>query len=774
VTEGHPDKIADQISDAILDAIFRKDIKGRVACETLVTTGLVFVAGEIATSCYIDIPKVIRNTIKDVGYIDPKYEFDYENCGVITSIQEQSGDIAQGVDAGGAGDQGCIKKGTLVKTDKGFLSIQKVKKGDFVVTPYGLKKVLDSKFTGVKEIMKLILTNGMRLECTAEHRILCYRRNGQTYWKKAFDLNHKDFICILKPSGFNNSEYVTSEMEKGQFFTKYNHKIYGPEKVTLDEELAYVMGLVIGDGSVTSKKFMQISFGKDKRNAIMVKKILDKKFPTQWRLIQTNDNMISLKIDSVLVRKHFEKFGVLYNKSPKKVTPEAIFNSPKNVIKSYLRGLFDSDGTIVSNTGRKKENIRIRLGSASYKLLEEVQLFLNEFRIKTNILFNASKGKTVGKNKKYKSNYDSSVLNLVGFESYQNFGEEIGFSYSPKAERLKEYLTATDTKPNNSPSIFLIPHPNKEEMIGEELIGKNLSFSITTLKEKVKKNKQEVYDLEIEEVNIFSANGIFVHNSMFGYATKETPEMMPLPIILAHKLVKQLAKIRKEKVVDYLRPDGKSQVTVEYHDGKPIKVKTIVLSAHHSPTVKNSRLEADMRELVIKKIIPEEYLDEDVKIYVNPTGRFVIGGPKADTGLTGRKIITDTYGGVGSHGGGCFSGKDPTKVDRSASYYARYIAKNIVTAGLAKKCEIQLAYAIGVAEPVSILVNTFNTGVLPEEEIEKIIRENFNLTPRGIIKELNLLRPIYRKTACYGHFGRNDPDFQWENIDKAKLLKKYI
>ncbi len=368
VTEGHPDKIADQISDAVLDEIFKNDPYGRVACETLVTTGLAFVAGEISTTCYVNIPKVVRDTIKKVGYTDAAYGFNYLTCGVITSIQEQSPDIALGVDKGGAGDQGMV----------------------------------------------------------------------------------------------------------------------------------------------------------------------------------------------------------------------------------------------------------------------------------------------------------------------------------------------------------------------------------------------------------------------FGYATDETPEFMPLPIILAHKLVYQLTEIRKNGIVDYLRPDGKSQVTVEYDNGTPQRVDTVIISAQHSSNVKISRLKEDIRELVINKIIPDKFLDKNKppRILVNPTGKFEIGGPQGDTGVTGRKIIIDTYGGVGSHGGGCFSGKDPSKVDRSASYIARYIAKNIVAAGLAKKCELQIAYAIGVKEPVSLTVNTYRTGNIHELEIDKLIRKTFDLTPQGIIKTLDLRKPIYGKTACYGHFGRKE--FSWEKTDKTEILKKGV
>lgn len=260
---------------------------------------------------------------------------------------------------------------------------------------------------------------------------------------------------------------------------------------------------------------------------------------------------------------------------------------------------------------------------------------------------------------------------------------------------------------------------------------------------------------------------------MFGFACDETPELMPMPIMLAHKLCMKLSEVRKKGILDYLRPDGKSQVTVQYENGRPVKVKTVVVSAQHSPEVKLDQLRADIIKEVIKPVIPEEMLDEkDIVYHINPTGRFVIGGPMGDTGLTGRKIIVDTYGGFGSHGGGCFSGKDPSKVDRSASYMARYIAKNIVAAGLATKCEIQLAYAIGVAEPVSVFVDTFGTGNIADEKIVEIIQRVFDLTPKGIIEKLDLRRPIFRKTAAYGHYGRSDKDFTWEKTDMVDTLKK--
>jgi S-adenosylmethionine synthetase len=260
---------------------------------------------------------------------------------------------------------------------------------------------------------------------------------------------------------------------------------------------------------------------------------------------------------------------------------------------------------------------------------------------------------------------------------------------------------------------------------------------------------------------------------MFGYACDETPELMPMTIMLAHKLTRQLSDVRKTEVLPYLRPDGKSQVTIEYRDGKPYKLHTIVISSQHSPDVHLKDLREDVIEKVIKPVVPKHLLDEETIIYhINPTGRFVVGGPMGDTGLTGRKIIVDTYGGVGSHGGGCFSGKDPSKVDRSASYMARYVAKNLVAAGVATEIEVQLAYAIGVPEPVSIHVDDFGTGKIDHDKLVKVIRSNFDMTPKGIMTTLDLRRPIYRKTAAYGHFGRTEPEFTWERTDKAAKIKK--
>jgi S-adenosylmethionine synthetase len=258
---------------------------------------------------------------------------------------------------------------------------------------------------------------------------------------------------------------------------------------------------------------------------------------------------------------------------------------------------------------------------------------------------------------------------------------------------------------------------------------------------------------------------------MFGYACTETEELMPLPIMLAHKLVKGLSCARRDGVLEYLRPDGKSQVSVEYDNGKPVRVDTVVVSTQHSSLVSNDTLREDIVDKIVTRVIPENMRDKNTRILINPTGRFVVGGPHGDAGVTGRKIIVDTYGGAAPHGGGAFSGKDPTKVDRSACYMARYVAKNVVAAGLAERCMVQLAYAIGVAEPVSVLIDTFGTGQVDDEKISAAVRENFKLTPRGIIEALDLRRPIYKKTAAFGHFGRTEPEFTWERTDKANALR---
>jgi len=292
-----------------------------------------------------------------------------------------------------------------------------------------------------------------------------------------------------------------------------------------------------------------------------------------------------------------------------------------------------------------------------------------------------------------------------------------------------------------------------------------------TVTEHVHAQSPDISQGVTEGDGLYEEQGAGDQGMMFGYAVAETDELMPMPISLAHKLVKKLADVRKSGELDFIRPDSKSQVTVQYEDNKPKRVDAVVISTQHTPDVDYKQIYEGVLETTIKKVIPAEYIDDNTKIFINPTGRFVVGGPHGDTGLTGRKIIVDTYGGMGRHGGGAFSGKDPSKVDRSAAYMARYIAKNVVASGLAYRCEVQLAYAIGVADPVSVMVDTFGTGIISDNEIAQRVKDVFDMKPSGIVKTLDLLRPIYRKTSNYGHLGREDAGFRWEDRDKADLLK---
>jgi S-adenosylmethionine synthetase len=308
--------------------------------------------------------------------------------------------------------------------------------------------------------------------------------------------------------------------------------------------------------------------------------------------------------------------------------------------------------------------------------------------------------------------------------------------------------------------------------IGYTDASMGFDFETCAVVTSIQKQSEDISIGVTEGQGLHKEQGAGDQGMMFGFACKDTPDLMPLPITLARRLVEEMARLRRTGEIHYLRPDGKSQVTVEYEGSKPVRVDTVVISTQHTPEVDHEKIKTDMVEKLIRRVIPAELLDEETIFHVNPTGRFVVGGPHGDTGVTGRKIIADTYGGMGRHGGGAFSGKDPSKVDRSAAYMARYIAKNIVAAGIADSCEVQLSYAIGVADPVAVMVESFGTGRIPEEKIEKLIRKHFSLKPRGILEMLNLKRPIYKETARFGHFGRSHPNYTWERTDKADGLRR--
>ncbi len=766
VCAGHPDKICDQISDAILDEVLKQDRFGHVAVETLAGYNRVVIAGEVTANAKVNFAEVARNQIKRLGYTNPKLNFSDKSV-IEVYVHAQSPEIAVGVNHKGAGDQGCLKKGTLVRTKNGFVPIENIKVGDYVATPYGWKKVLQSVRTGLKRVIDITLANGMLLTCTKDHKVLCFDKKGDTYWKAAADLGQGEFVCTMKPQQSFTDTHWESYVPKQTFFGKYNHKIYGLEKLTFDDKLGYLTGELIGDGYVASSKLMELSFGTNYAHARTVQEMTSYQMPSQWRLI-TNNNNISLKIDSILVRKHFQNYGLTFNKAPKKQTPDGVFFSPKEVIRNYLSGLFDSDGTIVANTGRGNKNIRIRLGSASHKLLREVQLLLNDFGIKSSIIFNAPVGKPVGKRgrngKIYKSKYDHFVLSLVCFESYQNFYKEIGFLDERKQQRLLSFIENHCSKPTNSPGIFLVPNPKKNELINETRLGKELPFSIGIFKEKVDKDEvAEVYDLEVEDVHMFSGNGIYVHNSMFGFACTETKELMPLVIMLAHKLAKRIDWVREKGILSYLRPDGKTQVTIEYHEGSAYQVRQVVIAVPHKESIKLPQVKEDIYKEVVKPIL-EEY-DFKIKLsdlILNGTGVWHHGGPAADCGVTGRKIVVDGYGGYARVGGGAFSGKDPTKVDRSGAYAARFLAKNVVAQKLAEKAEVRLAYFIGAKKPTMQEVETFGTAKKSQKVIKDFMSKILDTSVAGILEGLNLQRPIYLPTAAYGHFGREE--FPWEKI----------
>jgi len=753
VTAAHPDKMCDQISDAILDAYLRQDPRARVAVETFGVHDLLVVGGEVTSEASVDAAAIAQRVYNGIGYKDP--------LRIEINIIRQSPDIAQGVDTGGAGDQGCLKKGTLVRLKRGFVPIQEVKKGDEVITPHGWRKVLHSAMTGKKKTVEIICTNGMSLECTPDHKILCYDRKGHTYWRSAATLHQGEFICTLKPGDNYSYLHITSVIPRSNFFGKYNHKIFGPERITLDTTIAYLTGELIGDGYVRDHRLMEVAFGNNYEHALAVQKVAASVMPNQWRWIEGKSGSVSLKIDSLLARKHFANFGVLHATAHQKETPTAIFQSPYEVVAAYIRGLFDSDGTIVAGTGRKSENIRIRLSSSSLHLLRQTQLLLNDFGIKSVILLNRRSGTPVGKigrgGRKYTAMHDNYVLSIIGFDSYRAFCEKIGFLDMRKQTRVQEYLAATQKKPRNSRGLWMIPHPCKDEMVDEQRIGRQLSFGISVCQEVIKReDKVEVYDLEIEGSHIFSGNGIFVHNSMFGYATDETPEFVPRGVALVHRLARGLEELRiQDPSCSWLQPEGrahgKTQVTI--NDGR---IKSVLVSCQHDESVSQE----EIREQLIKKLIGPIIGDlEHVEILVNPTGKFIIGGFVADTGLTGRKIMVDTYGGLIPHGGGAFSGKDPTKVDRSGAYMARFAAKNLVANGYAKKCLVSVAYAIGRAEPLMI-----HAAGEDGKNLSEVVRRHFDFRPTAIIERLGLRRPLYQKTAAYGHFGREG--FPWEEIVK--------
>ena len=719
VNIGHPDKICDVISDSILDTVLRQDPNAHVAIECSVKGYVLFLFGEIRTSASVDYKQIARGTLNYIGYNGDQFE-------IIQLISGQSAEINKAVSDGketGAGDQGCIKKGTLISTKRGFVPIEHVIVGDEILTSQGYKKCYHVQKTGTLPTIKLTTNLGRELYLTPDHKIFTIEEG----WVEA----QNSLGYTLNTDSYNVSNKNSTWYTLMKYDNWHGGKLTANNKtLILDKNLAYLMGFLIGDGCITSeKKFTFACHMPDKINAIKNKIISC--FPEATVTEFPN----GITVNSVLYRKALYKLGLGYWKSNTKQIPYSILENSLEIQRAFLKGYFDADGTAVVYS---KDNgtlvAKVSVASVSMTLLQQTSLLLRNNGINCYLGING-----VSTNPKIPSNYMSYRINIRGYESYVLFNEIIGFDVQHKKEKLEYYI-------NNHYSTRKIP--KTETVVSIE-----------------KADTYDVYDLSIEEVPEFYANGILVHNCIWGYACNETKELMPLPIMIAHELMKVYDIYRRNINTKY-KPDAKSQVSVIYSKDKPIGISNIIVSVSHEKGLNIETIKQDIQENVIIPALKKfDYLNLSTKettYMINPGGEFTSYGSEADGGTTGRKIAVDTYGSLGKFGGGALSSKDPTKVDRSGAYYARYVAKNVVAAGLADKCEIQVSYAIGQPKPTSIYINCFGTNTLEMPQIYKWVNGLFDFSVDNMINELNLRRPIYRKTACYGHFGREE--FPWEKI----------
>lgn len=773
---GHPDIIADTISDSVLDSCVSLDRHARVAIETMVVGKHVVLGGEITINeVYEDeIEERVNNAVFDVVSMNQNngiQKLTTEKVKIKQHIRTQSPEIAMGVDSGGAGDQGCLKSGTLVRTSNGYVKIEDVKVGDYVNTHAGLKKVLVAKKTGTLPVVKITLKNGYVLECTADHKILCFNKNGE-YWKEAGKLTSEDLVCVLKENEFKANDCCVSEIDKN-IFTQANgsDKILGDTRLELNEDIAYIIGLSLGNGYLGDDSSISISFGKNESDAILMKEYFSVSTGLNWNLYTGADGNYSLVCSSVLLRKHFENFGVGYEKSPIKTTPHAILKSKRSVIENYIAGLFDSDGTIVLGVGRNGNNAKLKLSSSSYALLQEVQLLLKDFNVDSTIVFNTKSGSPVGKKGRngetYFSNFDSYVLHVVGINSIRNFYNNINFKHhTSRQEKLKTYCEQTKHILQEKDT-HLVPELSRNRLIGENKSGRNLPYYLYAVKS-VEDTKEisDVYDLEIEDIHAFSGNGIIVHNCMFGFSCNHNVDRLPTPLYLSRLVAISLNKITlgvtglkiqldTYDMRHYLYGDVKTQFTVEYDKLSNTfgKIRHIVCSIHHGKDVTTEQVREWIKHFIIN-LIDKHYPQgkvEEAQFHINSTGAFTIGGSDADTGMTGRKLAVNTYGGFAHLGGGALCGKDVTKVDRSGALMTRYVANQIIKEGLANIVEIGISYGIGLAEPLSV---TLIRNDKPENEqkiIDKIM--SYDYRPQSIIYNLRLKDQKYVDCAMFGHFG---------------------
>ena len=722
VFKGHPDKLCDRIGDAILDAYLREDKYTRAGIEVTGGKGKIFVTGEVTSKGVVDIVPIIHRILEDANLNTDKYE-------IINNIGVQSADIAQGVDmsiegkngvlpeedAIGAGDQGCIAKGSLVTTDEGLKKIENVKIGDSVLTSKGFKKVVQAKRTGFKEIIKLRTNLGTVLCLTPDH--LVKTDLGWVEAEKSLGLT----INVPSSTNFIYNPYSykvlpTEKYHGGRYIAK--------ESVfSMTEDIAYLMGFLIGDGSITSDNCFTFAF-KNRDKLDIVLSVLEMAFPECNPKVYKN----GIVVNSKGIRNYLYNMGLLYWGAIDKRVPDSILQNSVNIQAAFVRGFMDADGSIciTRSKGRTKDSCKISMSSISYLLLNDIKLILRNLGINCLLTKNGfSKGNIKSKNMSYR-------INLRGSDSIYNFYEKIGFSVKYKKDRLDSFMTTYD---GNRKFSF------DEKVIEIEVVGDS-----------------DVYDLEVEDCHEFYANGILVHNCMFGYASNETQYYVPKAMAILQEFSRTYEGMRK-KNPDLFYADGKAQITGYYDDEfRLTKIKTFTISYQNSET---DRKFTDHLIKTAAEMICYKYKVEVEEFLINPTGKFLIGSFEGDAGVLGRKIVVDAYHGFAPVGGGAQSGKDPTKVDRSGAYKARQLAIRTLKKYNLKWCEIQLSYAIGKAEPLAIYIDSDKGNLEVPAEWYK------ECTPANIIKDLKLRQPIYEETACFGHFG-SPPDafgrvFSWEN-----------
>lgn len=743
VTYGHSDKFSDLVSNALMDEYLEGDSKSKVAIETTVFGNRITVGGEVTSKTKVDVVKVVQDLLEEVGY-----GYMIKDMEVEVLLREQSPEIFSGVvkEDGeiGAGDQGCLKYDSLVNTEKGLVKIKDVVIGDRVLTRKGYKEVVMAKKTGKKETIRLITDRGRKIELTPDHKV--FTDDG---WIEAQYTEGKKLLIDDTLKHKEGSVDLRSIIECVDLNKDYRSKNSVKENAyTFNEDWAYILGFLIGDGYIANDKYVQFTIkNSEKKDAIyqVLKRVVKEE--------RIKEVELGLKVNCKLFREILYKLGLGYELSHTKRVPDSIFVSNDKIKGSFLRGLFDTDGSCVTFKTREtaqRDSVKLKVGSVSRDLLEGAMLLLKSLGIDCGI-FEGGNGELGKYNKSgIKSNYKLYVLNVRGTDSLYKFKDTVGFSVSSKRNKFLEFMESFDGKRNYS---------------NDETIVRIESGDVV-----------DVYDLEVNECHEYFANGILVHNCMWGYASgNEFTNYMPYGAYLSHVLVDKLTEVRENGLLPYLRPDGKTQVTVIYdEDDRVVGVDSIVLSTMHTEEVSLEQLREDVDEYVITPVLEEHGEPINVGKHINTAGLFTLGFGLADAGLTGRKIVVDSYGGYAKHGGGNYNGKDASKVDRSGAYMARYLAKNILDDSKErfpeldiKDVEVQLGYAIGVIEPVSLLVNIYshknNERLSISDDYAQFIQDNISCTPKAIIDRFDLNNVKTKPLSVGGHFGKKG--YKWEELD---------